>query len=171
MIRDLKKNDLKSIIHTYALTYSEVANDPNFGDTIRKKKPSLSYFKKWALNFYKEVKKKEAICVVSEIGSKVAGFCFVRRRDNPESELSHVGILQLRVAKEWRGKGIGTALIKEAIIRSKGTFEILDLYILRSNKVARHIYQKVGFRTWGVAPRYIKRGKRYIDLEYMYLKL
>ncbi|MCL5675368.1 MAG: hypothetical protein M1611_02025 [Candidatus Marsarchaeota archaeon] len=35
---------------------------------------------------------------------------------------------------------------------------------------AKRLYRKFGFRTWGIAPDYIKRGK-YMDLEYMYLKL
>lgn len=171
MLRNLKKSDFKSIAKAYEYTYEEVSENPNFGDWIRRKKPSHTYFIKWISNLYNDVKKKKAVCIVAEVNGEVAGFCIVRNIDSPESERSHVGILHIRVIKKWRGKGLGTKLMKEAIFKSKNIFEIIDLYILHPNKIASHIYKKLGFRRWGFAPGHLKRGKKYIDLEHMYLKL
>ena len=170
VVRNVRKNDFPFIIKMYKDAYSEIRTNPKFGDYVRLQKPSASYFKKWAINMYKEVQTGNAICVVAEENKKVVGSCFVIKRDMPDSEVSHVGVLRIVVDRNWRGKGIGTCLLDQVIKKSSKKFDIIELYTLAFNK-AKRLYKRFGFRTWGVAPGYIKRGKRYIDLEYMYLKL
>ena len=170
IVRKVRRSDFPSIINIYKDAYNEVRTNSEFGDYVRLHKPSDSYFKKWAINTYKEVRTGNAICVVAEKNKKVVGSCYVIKRDLPDSEVSHVGVLRIVVGRGWRGKGIGTSLLDRAIRESRNKFDIIELYTLAFNK-AKALYRGFGFRTWGVAPGYVKRGKRYIDLEYMYLKL
>ena len=48
----------------------------------------------------------------------------------------------LYVARDWRGQGLGRALLDDAKARSKGT---LRLWTFRANMRARRFYQREGF--------------------------
>jgi ribosomal protein S18 acetylase RimI-like enzyme len=75
------------------------------------------------------------------------------------------------VGRPWRGRGIGRALLRAAIDRSRGRFELVELSVFATNTRARKLYESVGFRSWGVLPKGIQRQGRPIDLEHMVLEL
>lgn len=77
-------------------------------------------------------------------GSTVLGF-LVARHLAPEWELENIA-----VARDMRGKGIGTRLMQELIDRANETnSESVFLEVRESNAVARSLYQKLGFRETG----------------------
>jgi len=78
-----------------------------------------------------------------------------------------VGVLGIVVAREQRGRGFGRALLKGALDRCRGRFDIVVLAVFDSNLAARRLYESMGFRTWGTLPRGVKRNDRYIDLVHM----
>lgn len=170
-IRPLRSNDFEGLRRLFDYAHEEVKYDPDYGDYIRLKKPTqkdrIAQFNRWQ----KEARNGDLLFYVAEEGSRISGFCFVRKASVPDSELSHVGILGVRVEKELRGKGIGSKLIEYAIKQSRKRFEIIEVEILGLNGRSRHIFRNFGFKTWGVAPGFVKRGKRHIDMEHMYLKL
>ena len=170
-IRPVQRKDFPQIFDLYMRGYDEAAKDRNFGDINRLKKPERKVMKPWSSKLYSEIKEGNIIYLVAEDRGKVIGFCFAKKIDVPDSEISHVANLGIRVTTEMRGKGIGTELLREIIRRSRGKFDILDLNVMAINKGAERLYRKFGFVKWGTAPGYVKRKGRYIDQDHMSLKL
>jgi ribosomal protein S18 acetylase RimI-like enzyme len=77
------------------------------------------------------------------------------------------------VPPESRGRGVGTALLAEAIdlARTLTGAEDLILAVTVGNKQARSLYLKAGFTTVAIDPRYMKVGEYYVDIEWMQLRL
>ncbi len=169
-IRTGTKKDLSSYLSLADLYHEEAAADPNFGDYVSLKRPSRKKFKHWFGKLMEEVRKGNALYAVADTGSGIAGHCFVRK-DEPGSELDHLGRLSIFVSKNHRGSGIGTKLIKYALEKCKRNYRIIYLFVFKSNEKAIRLYKRMGFRSVGVIPEAYKRGKRYIDREYMYIKL
>jgi len=57
------------------------------------------------------------------------------------------------------------------LTESSGRFDTIEVGIMSINRASKSLFKKFGFRRWGVAPGYVKRGKIYMDMEYRYLKL
>ena len=170
-IRPVQKRDFPQIFDIYMQGYAEAAKDRDFGDVNRLKKPDRKVMKPWAKKLASEIKSGDLIYIVAEDRKRVVGFCYVKKLDTPDSETSHVANLGIRVVRDMRGSGIGTALIKEIIKRSRGKFEILDLSVMAINRDAERLYRKFGFVRWGTASGYVKRKGRYIDQDHMSLRL
>ncbi len=171
VVRPAKRSDFDRVAGIYRAGYGEVKDNPNFGDYLRLKKPTHSTEEKWKKNIYNDIKNGDFVYLVAEERGKILGFCYASKKDVPDSEMSHIGSVGIRVVKNYRGKGIGTQLLKKLIEKCKGKFDILEINVLRNNKKAIKLYKKFNFKTWGIAPNYVKRGKRYIDMEYLCLKL
>ena len=90
------------------------------------------------------------------------GACTVTRRGH-HVEDQHIGVLGIEVHPDWRGRGVGTALLEEALRGSATRFEIVELRVLGINERAIRLYQKYGFREFGRQPRSFKRGDRYLE--------
>ena len=170
-IRDAKTSDSKPITELIIGERRTAERDPNFGDYLFIKRPSHSQLSERFKNRYKDYSSGNAVFKVAEHGGRVIGYCFVKKKDIPNSELSHVGVLSIRVGKGFRGKGVGTKLMTESLNRCRGRFEIIELNFLAINDVARRLYKNFGFKKWGTGPDFVKRGRKYIDMEYMYLRL
>ncbi len=166
-IRPVKQGDLKQVFDLYMEGYDE----EDFTDVNRLKKPSPKVMPAWSKRIMGDIKNGHLTFLVAVDGDSVLGFCFAKKKDVPDSELSHVGILGMRVTRDMRGKGIGKAMMREIIKRSRGRFEMLELSVMSTNTVGKRLYGKAGFRRWGIAPRAVKRGRRYIDMEHMALRL
>lgn len=72
---------------------------------------------------------------------------------------------------ECRGKGVGKALLAEAVSRAKGMegLEMITLRVVSSNGAAKGLYASLGFWTWGKEPKSLKIGSLYVDQELMVL--
>jgi len=115
------------------------------------------------------MEKGELIEAVAEVDGKIVANSEVEKRTGV---MSHVGYLGMAVRSGYRGIGIGTeimrALIEEA--RTAGLMVlILDHY--ETNKAARGLYEKVGFKEAGRIPKAIHRDGTYTDLFRMVLEL
>ncbi len=169
-IRELKSSDLYKMTEYYNRFYDEVKENPEFGLTLFDKKPSLLDGMGWFLGFQKACAEGNSVGLIAVEEDDMVGFCQVERR-RPKSPVSHRGDFGISVRKEYRGRGIGTMLLRNMIERCRGSFEILELEVLAGNRVARHLYEKFGFKSYGLRPLAIKRNGRYIDEELMYLRL
>ena len=95
-------------------------------------------------------------------GKRVVGHLHVAREDNPVTR--HVASLGMAVAKEWRGRGVGSALMAEAIrwAREAGV-EKLALSVYPDNDAARALYRKFGFQEEGRLTGHSKKSIGYRD--------
>lgn len=82
-------------------------------------------------------------------------------------------IVSMYVAPEQRGKGIGKALVAEAIAQARAIpgLEQLLLAVVTTNTVAHRLYRSLGFEVYGLEARALKQGDQYWDEELMILRL
>jgi RimJ/RimL family protein N-acetyltransferase len=169
-IRDLAWMDFPAITDIYYSLYQEVVENPDLGITLFANRPSLGEEAEWFARLVHRVDERNSVAVVAEEDGKAVGLCTIDRR-GPAAELGHIGVLGIMVAKSFRGRGLGRELLREAIARSAGRFELLELTVFTSNTHARGLYRSVGFRPWGTMPKAVRRSGRYTDLEHMVLEL
>ena len=77
--------------------------------------------------------------------------------------------MQVYVDSNYRGQNIGEKLLRQALdyaFRLDG-IEQVQLSVIASNKIAIKLYEKLGFRTFGIQPRYFKAGETYMDQQFM----
>lgn len=171
IVRDLKRSDFGDIVEYYYRFYDEVKEKPSLGIALYHKKPSLSEERKWFAELCKSVGAGSDVVTVAEVDSHVVGLCEVRCIGRPQSEVSHRGDLGIMVSREHRGKGVGTALLRETLRKCAGSFEVIELSVFETNEVAVSLYEKFGFRAYGRRPKSVKRGQRYFDEILMRLEL
>ena len=72
-------------------------------------------------------------------------------------KLKHQSLFVILVDEKYRGKGIGTLLLKEIQKLAKTTFgiEILHLEVYDKNPAVR-LYERVGFKRYAHHPNYLK---------------
>ncbi len=82
-------------------------------------------------------------------------------------------IISMYVAPEQRGRGVGKALVAEAIAQARTIpgLEQLLLAVVTTNTAARQLYRSLGFEVYGLEPRALKHGDQYWDEELMILRL
>ncbi len=92
--------------------------------------------------------------IVADIGGKVVGYIALLDYGRD------VKIISFAVKREFRGRGIGSKLLKTAIDRCKqrGRDRIL-LEVRVSNEVAQRLYKKNGFEIIDVIPNYYNDGE------------
>jgi RimJ/RimL family protein N-acetyltransferase len=84
----------------------------------------------------------------------------------------HVAELGLMVAASARRRGIGSALMKEAIKWARGIgVDKLELTVFPHNEPAKALYRKLGFQEEGLLRRRYFIGGRYVDAMLMGLDL
>lgn len=106
------------------------------------------------------------------VGRDLAGTIGVRRR--PGRKRRHAAeIWAVWVDPGARGRGIGRALLVEAVRRAREAPDLaqLELSVGLHNGAARRLYAGVGFRPYGVARQALRVGDRFIDEELMVLFL
>jgi ribosomal protein S18 acetylase RimI-like enzyme len=80
-------------------------------------------------------------------------------------------IVQVYVDSNYRGQNIGEKLIRQALDYAfhLGGIEQIQLSVIAGNQTAIRLYEKLGFKTFGVQPRYFKVGDTYMDQQFMQL--
>ena len=102
------------------------------------------------------------VAVADKAGKQVVGHLAITREAHPATE--HVASLGLGVVREWRGKGIGSALMAEALLwaRSVGVQKV-TLMVYPDNPAAIRLYRKFGFVEEGRLRNHSRREYRLHD--------
>jgi ribosomal protein S18 acetylase RimI-like enzyme len=81
-------------------------------------------------------------------------------------------LIGMYVAPEQAGRGIGRALVDALIAEARASgLELVVLTVTEGNSRAAQLYERCGFRSFGVEPRAIKVGGRAYAKNHMYLEL
>jgi GNAT superfamily N-acetyltransferase len=77
------------------------------------------------------------------------------------------------VRADWRGKHVGRDLMKGVLDRAPEMTggEQITLRVATTQATALRLYRSLGFEPFGREPKALKVGDRYIDEEYMILRL
>lgn len=91
-------------------------------------------------------KKKDDIGLVAEVGKKVVGAVWVRIMDDYGHIDDRTPSFAISLYREYRGFGIGTALMKEMLCRLKQRgYQQTSLAVQKANYAVK-MYEKVGFK-------------------------
>lgn len=101
--------------------------------------------------------------LLARIGGELVGVLSVSGESRPEE--SHAGTFGLSVDKDWRGCGIGGALI-DALVEWAGTHGVtrLQAYVFITNPRALALYERYGFEKEGLCRGAVVRDGRPIDV-------
>lgn len=106
----------------------------------------------WSMrSFEHEISNKDSVLKVSVVGKSVVGFVCLRIM----LDMTHV--MNIAVLPGFRRKGIGSALLDEAVRALKHIrpdLESFTLEVRESNTAAMRLYEKSGFVRTGDRPRY-----------------
>lgn len=104
-----------------------------------------------------------SLYLVAEVGGGIVGV--LSYFGGKRRAMRHVATLGITVRQAWQGKGVGKALMTEAIRRAKasGVLRRLDLIVYADNHRAIELYEKMGFVREGLRRAAILRDGELID--------
>ena len=157
-IRKLSKKDLRSVKKFQNFINSLVEENAQID---MNKKISLKEEKKWLEARLKSIRKHKTVFLVAEDNEIIVGTTGI---DLGFWRHSHVGRFGITIKRGYRGMGLGSYLIKEIIKLAKKDLKpkpkIIRLSVLPTNKPARELYKKAGFKKVAVIPKQMEfRGK------------
>jgi len=123
---------------------------------------------------FKEIELNNKIMLCCFVGKKLTGNCTVERITRNRKRKKHVGLFGIVIAKKHRRQGIGKELAKTTIDEAKKELKGLKLIILSyfsKNKIAKSLYDKIGFQEAGKTPGALLYNNEFIDEVNMYLKI
>ncbi|MCU7787283.1 GNAT family N-acetyltransferase [Pyrobaculum sp. 3827-6] len=173
VVRDLEPGDFWQVVELYYGFYREVDGDParlgvEVGLTLEERPPSIADEFAWFAEKLRALERGDAVFKVAEVGERLVGTCEIAR--SRRRGFSHVGVLGIAVAREWRGRGVGRALAEAAIRDACGRrlFELIVLEVMDVNERAVRLYEKLGFVKYGYLPKGARLRGRYFNIVYMY---
>jgi ribosomal protein S18 acetylase RimI-like enzyme len=100
--------------------------------------------------------------IVAAAGRRVVGTLHVARDDGPAT--GHIASLGMSVDRQWRGRGVGSALLAEAFRWARWAgVEKLGLTVYPHNQPAINLYKKFGFAEEGRLTGHSKKSYGYED--------
>jgi RimJ/RimL family protein N-acetyltransferase len=104
-----------------------------------------------------------SVFLVAEIDSQLVGQ--LNCKGGARRATHHAVVLGMSVRQEWRGQGIGAALLTEAIrwARQSGLVSRIELQVYARNEAAIRLYQKFGFEIEGRRRQVIYQNGEYLD--------
>lgn len=155
VIREAEANDAEGIINTINSVGAEKIYilTEKFSHNVDSEKDYIQEHVK---------EKKDVLFAVVEAEGNIIGMSAIHIGNNPKN--SHVGGLGINILKDWRGLGIGTALMKYMMYWAKSRgLEKLDLEVFSTNQRAIHLYEKFNFQVEGIRKKQYKIEGKYVD--------
>ena len=107
------------------------------------------------------MEKGNKFILLAEVDGKIVANSSITKG---ERYSKHVGDLGIAIRNGFRDVGIGTEMLKNLISQAeKIGLKMLTLTVFSTNKRAKHVYEKVGFKETGRKPKFIYKNGEYID--------
>jgi ribosomal protein S18 acetylase RimI-like enzyme len=104
-----------------------------------------------------------AIMLVAESGGAIVGELSLKAISSRRA-VQHVATLGMSVKQDWRRKGVGRALMTDALAWAPTAgIKRIELYVYCRNEAAISLYQKLGFEIEGRRKAFIREGNEYLD--------
>ena len=99
-------------------------------------------------NLVEELSHPQSQLWIASVAESCVGYCLIR------TVLEEAEILHIEVAKDWRQKGVGRALLHSAL--QEGNADVVFLEVREGNRAAIHLYETDGFAVVGRRENYYK---------------
>lgn len=118
--------------------------------------------KDYILEQLKKAKQKKVVKIGLFEGKKYLGGCDIATLGKRQG---HVGLFGIVFSKEYRGQGIGFKLAQNVIQKAKQKMGIKQVILgcFANNQTGINLYQKLGFKQYGVHPKAVLYKGKYID--------
>lgn len=169
LLRPLEWGDLDACLGFARGLADEYAADIYHG-TLMAKAPTRAEEMDWLGKTLIAVEKGTTVSVMAELEGEFVGNSEVRRGTNPD--LSAHCYLGISVSKQFRGLGVGSAMLGTLLEQCRLTgLKTVELAALATNEGAIRLYERVGFKRVGSVPKKIRRKEVAIDELIMSLEL
>ena len=122
--------------------------------------PTVEEEEAWIRSF---LDKANSLLLVAEHDGRIVGN--IDLTGSPRAIMAHTAMVGMGMLKEWRGLGLGAALLKAAIqwATDNPILEILWLQVYTANAAGMALYRGHGFVDHGIIPRYFQHEGQYHD--------
>ncbi len=126
------------------------------------KRASMKEEAEWKKGELSKFRKKQGYILVARIGGKIVGTCGGHKEFGKGSGNVVLGIA---IAKESRGIGLGEKFLRLNIAVARKRLRPRNIYldVFGPNKIARGLYEKLGFREFARYPKWLKHKGKYVD--------
>lgn len=115
----------------------------------------------WPVSVFSE-RLETSLVFGAYLDGRIVGMVGLRRE--PNAKTAHKGFLWgMYVAPEARGRGVGAGLIMLLLETAIPLVEQVRLSVVTTNATARALYERLGFKVYGVEPRALKSAAGYAD--------
>lgn len=143
-------------VGSYHAAFDRVARERKYFPQL--KAPPVKEMRK----FVRGIIQAKDLQFVALDGDKVIGWCDIVRRRH--EALRHSGLLAIGVVPEYRGRGIGTDLMKRAIASAwRRRLTRIELTVRADNLAAVALYRRMGFKIEGTHRKAIRLDGKYFD--------
>jgi RimJ/RimL family protein N-acetyltransferase len=103
--------------------------------------------------------KRDWLAIVAEVDGKIIGL--LNFKAELRKRLAHRGMFGISIRKQWRGRGVGEAVLRALLdwATKNPRIEKVSLAVLADNANAIALYRKLGFKEEGRRVREIKFGE------------
>lgn len=144
----------------YDLICDVYTTSNRMSETLEEKFPTLESLEQYISELSK---RPGSLALVAEMEGKLYGYLTIMPRC--QAKLRHTSELNMGVHHGVRGKGIGRALLEEALRRAResGILEIIYLMVRSDNAPAISLYENMGFDHLALLEKDIKIPEGYYD--------
>ncbi len=111
------------------------------------------------------LKYNDFLCLAKD-GDKIAGY--ISAEKGKLKRIEHTAYIVVGVLKEYTDKKIGSEFFKRLDLWAKENhIKRLELTVVCENDIAKHLYEKNGFKIEGIKKKSMYIDKKYVDEYYM----
>lgn len=169
-LRPLRHGDLDALVPFANSLVMERKRNSELGITSFEKRMTRTDEKEFLDKTLRDVAKRRRVSVAAVHGGRLVGHCDIVGRTSRDER--HTGMLGIVLVEGYRGTGLGEEMVRTALGQApKLGIWAIELEVFATNAPAKHIYEKLGFKTVGVIPKKVLRDGRFTDIVLMYIHL